>query len=640
MAIAKTNLINITAHVEYLDIALEKFVNLDCFHPIESSQIVGKVRGLTTFYVDNPYSISLNEITEIEQDFNFKIKDFDVRDASNSVENICVDVTSIYKNLKELAGKRKLIQEQIQKHEDALVQIRNIETLDISLDDIFLCEYLSVRVGKIPTDNIEKLRFYRSRPFIFKSFSEDSHYSWCIYFTANRFKREVDNIFSSLFFSRIHIPEFVHGTPLDAEVALQREIDQEKVNLDELNKEIDDYLVNSSESLALSKGCIKFSTKINEAKKYVVGLGDKFTITGFVEEENAEKIVQAYKDIKDIDIEVLPPDYDKRLKPPTKLKNGWFSRPFSMFVEMYGLPSIDDIDPTPFVAITYCLLFGIMFGDVGQGLLLALIGFLLVKFKGLRLGEIAIRIGIFSAFFGLLYGSVFGNEEILTPLYTDVLGLSGKPIHVMDSTFTMTLLIAAIAIGGSLIILSMFLNIFINFKKKNYGEVLFSHNGIAGLLFYLFIGVGFAIQSMYNVVVFNGFTIALLAITPLILIFFKEPLERLLEKEKMFPNGLLGFFTEGFFELFEVILSYITNTMSFMRVGGFVLAHAGMMLVVFSLMSMMSGVVGTTIVFIFGNLFVMALEGMIVGIQVLRLEFFEMFSRYYKGDGLSFETFK
>jgi len=127
------------------------------------------------------------------------------------------------------------------------------------------------------------------------------------------------------------------------------------------------------------------------------------------------------------------------------------------------------------------------------------------------------------------------------------------------------------------------------------------------------------------------------AILPILVIMFKEPLERLMHGHKMFPDGVGGFITEAFFEAFEVVLSYITNTMSFLRVGGFVLSHAGMMLVVFTLMEMMSGVVGITLTFVLGNLFVMGLEGLIVGIQVLRLEFYEMFSRYFEGNGIPFK---
>ena len=107
----------------------------------------------------------------------------------------------------------------------------------------------------------------------------------------------------------------------------------------------------------------------------------------------------------------------------------------------------------------------------------------------------------------------------------------------------------------------------------------------------------------------------------------------------MFPEGFGSFFTEGFFELFDIVLTFITNTMSFLRVGGFVLSHAGMMLVVYTLANKIGGP-GYWITLIIGNIFVMVLEGMIVGIQVLRLEFYEMFSRYYEGKGIPFKSIK
>ena len=106
----------------------------------------------------------------------------------------------------------------------------------------------------------------------------------------------------------------------------------------------------------------------------------------------------------------------------------------------------------------------------------------------------------------------------------------------------------------------------------------------------------------------------------------------------LFPDGFGAYFTESFFELFEICLSYITNSISYLRVGGFVLSHAGMMMAVTLLMSM-SGSAGI-IVAIFGNIFVMCLEGLIVGIQVLRLEFYEMFSRYFTGRGIAFNAMK
>ncbi|MGX8680503.1 MAG: V-type ATPase 116kDa subunit family protein, partial [bacterium] len=132
-----------------------------------------------------------------------------------------------------------------------------------------------------------------------------------------------------------------------------------------------------------------------------------------------------------------------------------------------------------------------------------------------------------------------------------------------------------------------------------------------------------------------------LIVLPAFLMFLKEPLSNLLEGNQMFPHGFGGFFAEAFFELFDVVLSFVSNTMSFLRVGGFVLSHAGMMMVVYTLAKMTGEyTLGYYAILVIGNIFVMVLEGLSVGIQVLRLEFYEMFSRYYSGNGRKFVSMK
>ena len=113
-----------------------------------------------------------------------------------------------------------------------------------------------------------------------------------------------------------------------------------------------------------------------------------------------------------------------------------------------------------------------------------------------------------------------------------------------------------------------------------------------------------------------------------------------MEKQaKILPDNKGMFFVEAFFELFEILLSYITNTISFVRIGAFALSHAGMMEVVLMLGKATSGHPSYLII-ILGNLLVMGLEGLIVGIQTLRLEYYEMFSRFYTGNGRKFKSFK
>ena len=637
MAITKLKLVNILADNEHLDEVLNRFIELDDFHPEPASKLVGTVHGLTTLYYENPYLKMLNRIKEVEIDMGLNVETQEIDVTECDLEAISRFVEKTHEKYDEINSGIKEIEQLIQENEDALRQVKNIDEMEVAMEDLFASKYIATRVGRLPLSSLNKLQFYNNRPFIWRSFGEDNYYSWGIYISTRNFRREVDNIFSSLYFERIHIPDFVHGTPEKAIENLEKENKKFKDDLEELVNQKKSLILRTREKYTRFTGILMHLSRVFEARKYVLGFGARFAITGFMPEDKVEDLKKTFADLKNVEVEVRPAHNDKRLSPPTKLKNGWFSKPFSMFVEMYGVPNYKDIDPTPFVAITYTLLFGIMFGDVGQGALLSILGYLLYKKTGNKLGAIGARIGLSSIFFGFLYGSIFGNEEILTHAYQN-LGLSGPPIPVLDPNFTMTLLIASIALGALLIISVIILNMVTSFKAGNKVELLFSNNGLAGLIMYGFVMVGAGLQLSGIAKPFNAITIILFVILPLVLIFLKEAIERKVHNEKMFPNGFGGFFTEAFFELFEIVLSFITNTMSYLRVAGFVLTHAGMMLVVFTLMDMSSS--GGPVIFVLGNLFVMGLEILIVGIQVLRLEFYEMFSRYYQGDGIAFKSLK
>ena len=639
MAIAKMKLINITGDNEYLNDVLLKFVDLDYFHPEPATKFVDSVHGLTTLVEENPIVEVLNHFKEVVSDMELDVPEKEMRSPDYDLDEIKAYINDIHKRYLDGAIVQKDLETVIQENKDALIQVRNIESIDLNLDDLFECKYIKIRFGRLPLDSVEKLQYYRNRPFVFKSFSQDDTYSWCVYLTTEKYEGDVDNIFSSLYFERIRIPEFVHGTPERAKETLQEEIDNDYKQLQHVNEVLAKLKDECRERFAEIKGELEFLNHTYEARKYVVGLGERFSITGFIVEDDVDKLKRTFEDLKEVEIEVRPAHSDKRLAPPTKLKNGWFARPFSMFVEMYGTPEYEGIDPTMFVAVTYTLLFGMMFGDVGQGLVLILVGYLAYKYKGMKLGDVGVRIGISSTIFGLIYGSVFGNETLLNPLYQTVFGLSEKPIEVMTSEFIPILLILSVGIGAFLIVFSMCVNIFLQIKNKNMGELFFSQNGVAGLVFYTSLVGGLAYTLLSGNNLFTIPFVLICLILPLVLIFMKEPFTNKLENKAMFPEGFGAFCIESIFELLEVCLSYITNTISYLRVGGFVLSHAGMMMAVTLIMGMV-GSAGGLLVGIFGNILVMCLEGMIVGIQVLRLEFYEMFSRYFNGNGIAFQSLK
>ena len=199
------------------------------------------------------------------------------------------------------------------------------------------------------------------------------------------------------------------------------------------------------------------------------------------------------------------------------------------------------------------------------------------------------------------------------------------------------IILFAVVIGLTLIMLAMMLNIYSGFKQRNYESAVFGPNGIAGLVFYGSLVLGFGCQLLFDVHVLNLPYVLLLIVLPLVVIFFREPLGKLMAGEKDWKPEKWGeFIIQNFFEEFEILLSYVSNTMSFLRVAAFVLVHAGMMMAVFAIAELF-GPLGFTIAVIIGNALVMGMEALLVSIQVMRLEFYEMFSRYYVGDGRAFQ---
>lgn len=639
MAIAKMKLINISAEKEYLDDVLLKFVDLDYFHPEPAVKFIDTVHGLTSMDEENPVSEVLSRFKEICSDMDLDLPNIAMRDKDYDLGGMKNYMENVYQRFQDANRVRKDLQTVIQENKDALVTVKNIESIDLNLDDLFDCKYIKFRFGRLPLDSVEKLRYYRNRPFVFKSFSQDDTYSWCIYMTTEKYEGDVDNVFSSLYFERIRIPEFIHGTPESAAQTLLDEIENDEKQILHVDDVIEKLKGECREEMAKIKGELEFLDRTFVARKYVVGLGQRFSITGFVDAADVERLKETFRELEEVEIEVRPAHSDKRLDPPTKLKNGWFARPFIMFVEMYGIPEYDGFDPVPIVAVIYSLLFGMMFGDVGQGIVVMIVGVLLSKYKQMQLGDIMVRIGIFSTLFGFIFGSVFGNETMLDPLYHALLGLEEKPINVMSSEFIMPLLLIAVGIGVVLNLFSMVLNMVLQHRRRDMGEFWFSQNGVAGFVFYGAIALGAVLTALFGIPVFNVFYVLVLIVLPLLLIFLKEPLTRKLHHGKLFPDGFGAFFVEGFFELFEICLSYITNTISYLRVGGFVLSHAGMMMAVTMIMEM-SGGIFAVLIGVFGNILVMCLEGLVVGIQVLRLQFYEMFSRYFNGNGIAFTALK
>lgn len=599
MAIVKMKYVSVATDESHIDEMVLDGVHSGLLHAVHAADIINEDNGGHLINDENPYSGYLQTLQNFAHSVNYTLDP-------------------------ERAPKKHYTNEEMDTFIDELDETFGLETdantvlltpddeqalgalSECGFERMHACQYLNFGFGRLPRESYKKLSMYKDEIFVHHHVHETPQYVWMLYVTSDSYVDKVRKIFKDLYFEPIDIPM------IDVKKQLEHYKDQ-----------IDDIYAFCNEE-----------NSVHELYPYIAEINEKYLLSGFVKADEVDHYKAIFKDLPST-IEVKDPSEVPDLECPTLLKNNWFAKPFEMFLGMYGVPKYTDFDPTGFMAFTYCLLFGIMFGDLGQGLVLFILGLVFEK-KGQIFGIIN-RCGITSMIFGFLFGSVFGYEELLNPVHQSLFGVREKLFDVMAQSSTMVLLIGAVAIGAVLILTTQCMNIVNRFKHHQLGDAIFSQNGIAGLVFYG--GIVFAIVATmllgWNVL--NPVYLGIFIVLPVISFVMKEPLSNAVEHKTVKPEeGWGGYIAQSIFELIDVLLTFVTNSMSYLRVGGFVLSHAGMMLVVMTLVEM-TGKAGVAVL-IFGNIFVMVLEGLIVGIQTLRLEYYEMFSRYYDAGGVQFNA--
>lgn len=635
MAVEKMKLLTVLGNYDDLDRVIGVCIDSESFQPESASGFMGDSEGFSYLSEENPYSFRLMKIKEIYEHFG-QTPEF-IKDCSQvNTDEANRRIDALYETIKTIKDHDSKVDTQIEDIKRAIDQLSHFEHMDINLDDVFDCDYIRVRFGRLPFDGFEKLKKYnKDISSIFYPDSSDDVGYWGMYVTPIDRAEEADRVYASLFFERLRLPSY-NGTP---ETTLKH-LREELKSLEESKKEIDEsddvYFEEHSDLFDLYYSKILTLHDSFEVRKYAAKYHGSFFLAGWVPKSSERALTDALHAVEGVEVESADPKDVKRLTPPTKMKNSILTRAYMFYTEIYGVPSYNEIDPTGLIAVVYTLLYGIMFADLGQGIVLAIVGYFMYKLKGMRLGKILIPCGISAAIFGTVFGSVFGYEELLNPMF-HALGFEEKPIEIMDSA--LMFIVVSIVLGVAVIIVSMLFNVFSSIKKRDLGSAIFGHNGICGIILYsslilllinMFMGLGISTKAL----AIGGILV------PVILIFLHAPLGDIVSGRKPKIESISDFIIENFFELFEVILSYMSNTLSFLRVGAFVLIHACMMSTFSALAGITGGGVAAIIIMIFGNIFVIALEGLLVGIQVLRLNFYEIFSRFYDGDGIPFTPIK
>jgi V/A-type H+-transporting ATPase subunit I len=480
--------------------------------------------------------------------------------------------------------------------------------------------FLEISVGKAMESNTKVLeKSLEGIPHIFYPFKKEGGRITALFIGLLRDRVFIDRVLKDISWEKIEYPKQAEDISKDVESRLSKEMESIKIKIQDTMARLKEIGESSKGSLAGAQSIISLKKSLLEAKKYSCITDRTMLLSGWVPKEEKENIILEIRKIdKGCYVEAKSPDKLNVPKEeiPVRLKNTAFFRPFELLVDSYGIPRYGTIDPTIFVAISFLLMFGAMFGDVGHGFTLAFGSFLLKMSKNEKVKQafaLMFYCGISSIIFGVLYGSFFGIE---------FRSLWIKPINNIMEIFKISIMF-----GVGFISIGILINIINALKDKDYLKAIFDKAGlIGGVIYWSAIGLFTKILmaktqglDIYFIIISAGF----------ILLFFKPFIEAVFKKEK---HNIFTALMESSIDILEVGMSYMANTVSFIRIAAFALAHTGLFIAIFELSKIVNSAGGAFLSFlvvILGNILIIFLEGLVVSIQSLRLNYYEFFSKFF-----------
>ena len=479
---------------------------------------------------------------------------------------------------------------------------------------------LDIRIGSIPTDNLARLRevLALSNHLILDASAASDNGTLRIVIAGSRDNADVlDSVLLAAAYQPLAIPETFDDNPdaLRAELADRRA---------DLERQREHWQQRMATWLAENAGQLQLARRLLEAAEPYAHLhgaartrGPLAALQGWIPGSQLGRVeaLLQQKLSQPFLLESRHPRADERHLVPVPVKEHGILKPFSTLVQQYGVPRFGEFDPTLLFAVTFAGMFGMMFGDIGHGAVILITGILLRR----RLHSFTylfVLAGASAMLFGWMYGSIFGVEHWIQPLW---IAPMSDPIYML--TVALGWGVAFLTLGSAIAISNRLLS-------GDHAGAFFASGGVLPLILYFAL-----LGGLINLVQGNGFPMVATAVsvTTLILLIAYQWLS------SDAPYGERIMITV--IETYEIINGYATSSLSFLRVAAFSLNHVALSLAVFTLADTM-GDVGHWVVIILGNLFVIVLEGFIVAIQTLRLEYYEGFSRYFYGDGKPFRPLR
>jgi len=560
-----------------------------------------------------------------------------------SLEQMERELESLEAQLADLLERRKKLDAEIDAQYQALRDIEAFRPVDLPPEELEGLDFLHFAIGTLPARNLPAVREALAQKAVILPFRSPAGDQKLIALTSRTGRFALESVLEENDFIPETLPQTKGQPPSEAVVKVRERLMALARDQEALRQETRQVAAREGGRLAAYRQRLRVDEQFLGAQAYFGRTGSTCLIAGYVPTTRVDAVREELLRVTGgrVVVEVTdPPDDDPDV--PTLMQNPRLLRPFEMLVAGYGCPGYREVEPTLLVAIGFLLMFGMMFDDVGHGLTLVVGGLALAR-KARRdemkkLGALLWMSGCSAMVFGWITGSVFGVEEAIHPPLGGWFQPLGSVANINE------VLMIAIVLGVVVISVGVVLNIINRIRARDYFALVVDRFGVVGFIFY-WGAVGLGIRAVVRGAAPSVGAAVVLVGVPLAVLFLREPLHQLMTRRDhlRLPTMVGGLF-QGFVEVLETLSTYVANTVSFVRVGAFALAHAAVCAAIFSteaiVRKMPGGPLWSVLVVVFGNAFVIVLEGLVVSIQAMRLHYYEFFSKFFRGEGKAYQPFK
>jgi V/A-type H+-transporting ATPase subunit I len=636
MAVMKMVAVTMVGPHEEMEPVARRMVLSGGFQPLPIDFLINdrNLRSRITTESGNPYDDLLSKMSTV-----WKAAGENVPDPEPTPFDSGFSFHKARRLVEETAGKleawnrrRETLTEELEQLEATKVYVEALTELKMKPRELSETQFVDAHFGRMSSESFKRLEETTlDAPILAVELSRSNDSAWVLIFTVPGYRDGARKILDAVYFKEYSLAEISNRMSGDDPLKqVEQGIDFHKSSIKGLGDAASAVLKERRAEFENLYSRLYTMQRVYDLCKGRGEIGGMYVLSGWIPEDTFDAIkekIERDAPRTSITVEQVKNIAASGVRIPTMLRNNKVVRAFQDVVALYSVPSYGEVDPSPFVALTFILFFGFMFGDAGHGALLWLGATYLGKKRILNrsLAYVMKCASCSSVVFGLLYGSVMGVEGILPALWLSPMRDTGKLFGV------------AIAFGVVMISAGMILNMVVRYRERDFGRLLFDGQGLAGLFVYWGSAIGIFVAVSGVKTPFPASWLWYVIAAVLALTLFRDTLARAILRQHVESEGK----ALQMFEVLHNLMNYFTNTASFVRLAAFALNHVALSFAVLQISKMLGNLPGgaflKVLTLVLGNIFIVGLEGLIVFIQVLRLEYYEFFGKFYRGGGNVFK---